>query len=146
MSASPDTANGGDVAAENKLKILIARDKTTMGFAAASCGAEFIRQAIQERGHANVIVATGASQFEVLASLIRATGIDWSKCHFFHLDEYIGIEPTHGARAEMRHRTALTLAACLVLIGMRICCVFPVQAKVCCERNNPRTNGRLMNC
>ena len=68
----------------------------TSGFAAASCGAEFIRRAISERGHANIIVATGASQFEVLDSLVQATGVEWDKCHFFHLDEYIGIPSTHG--------------------------------------------------
>jgi 6-phosphogluconolactonase/glucosamine-6-phosphate isomerase/deaminase len=113
MSASPDdTASGGAATPEHKLKILIARDKTTMGFAAASCGAEFIRQAVLERGHANVIVATGASQFEVLASLIRASGIDWGKCHFFHLDEYIGIEPTHGLCEYARlHRVVLGVSA-----------------------------------
>ncbi len=45
---------------------------------------------------ANVIVATGASQFEVLAALVQATGVAWDKCNFFHLDEYIGIAPDHG--------------------------------------------------
>lgn len=104
-TTSSVTAEGGAAAAAalpetlhdaSKLQIVTAKDKITMGFAAASCGAEFIRRAIRDRGEANIIVATGASQFEVLASLVQATGVEWDKCHFFHLDEYIGISPSHG--------------------------------------------------
>ena len=90
-AAQPETLHDA-----SKLQIVTAKDKNTMGFAAASCGAEFIRRAIRDRGQANIIVATGASQFEVLASLVQATGVEWDKCHFFHLDEYIGISPSHG--------------------------------------------------
>ena len=44
-----------------------------------------------------MIVATGASQFDVLATLVRAPGIDWSRVTCFHLDEYVGIPSTHPA-------------------------------------------------
>lgn len=47
--------------------------KTAMGAAAAAAGAERIRDAITERGTANIIVATGASQFETIEALIRAS-------------------------------------------------------------------------
>ena len=50
-----------------------------------------------ERGGANIVVATGASQFSVLAALGAALGVDWSKVVGFHLDEYIGIAVTHPA-------------------------------------------------
>ncbi|NLE39160.1 MAG: glucosamine-6-phosphate deaminase, partial [Pirellulaceae bacterium] len=45
---------------------------------------------------ANVIVATGASQFEMLAALVAAE-VDWSRVTFFHLDEYVGLPITHPA-------------------------------------------------
>ena len=45
-------------------------DKSQMGKAAAAAGAEHIRRAIAERGAANIIVATGASQFEMLGALV----------------------------------------------------------------------------
>ncbi len=66
------------------------------GAAAAACGAAAIRAAIAERGTANIIVATGASQFDVLAALVAST-VDWSAVTGFHLDEYLGLSTTHPA-------------------------------------------------
>jgi glucosamine-6-phosphate deaminase len=68
-----------------------------MGAAAGGRAADEIRRAIKDRGGANIILATGASQFEVLKNLVRAEGVDWSKVVMFHLDEYIGIGMGHGA-------------------------------------------------
>jgi glucosamine-6-phosphate deaminase len=71
--------------------------KQQAGFAAAKHGAEAIRQAINTSGEANVIVATGASQFEMLQELIKQPDIAWNKVTAFHLDEYIGMPINHGA-------------------------------------------------
>lgn len=79
------------------MKISICQDKMELGRQAASDGAEAIRRAIAARGQANVTVATGASQFEMLAELVKAPGIDWSKVVFFHLDEYPGMPESHPA-------------------------------------------------
>ena len=79
------------------MDIRIFDDKAALGAAAAAQGAEAIRQALAERGEANIIVATGASQFEVLDALVEAPGIDWALVSAFHLDEYAGIERTHPA-------------------------------------------------
>ena len=79
------------------MDIRICRDKQDLGRQAAAGGAEAIRQVIAARGQANVTVATGASQFEMLAELVRAPGIDWGKVVFFHLDEYPGMPETHPA-------------------------------------------------
>ena len=51
-------------------------------------------------------MATGASQFEFLAALVKEPGIDWTKVTGFHLDEYAGLPVTHKAsfRAYMRER------------------------------------------
>lgn len=68
-----------------------------MGAAAAAWGAAFIRQAIAERGEANIIVATGASQFEMLAALVQEPDIAWNKVTAFHLDEYVGLPLDHPA-------------------------------------------------
>jgi glucosamine-6-phosphate deaminase len=72
-------------------------DKEAMGAAAAAVAAEQIKAAIADKGRANIILATGASQFEVLKNLVVAEGIDWSKVVMFHLDEYIGIGQQHPA-------------------------------------------------
>ncbi len=71
-------------------------DKAALGRAAAAAGAAIIRAAIAARGEANIVVATGASQFETLAELVRAD-LDWSRVNAFHLDEYIGMPETHPA-------------------------------------------------
>ena len=56
-----------------------------------------ILQAINDRGLARIIAATGASQFDFLDALTSTTGIDWQKVELFHLDEYIGLPMNHAA-------------------------------------------------
>src|SRR5262245_59576145 len=71
--------------------------KQQMGKAAAEDGAAVIRAALESRGQANIIVATGASQFEMLAALVAQPDIDWHRVTAFHLDEYVGLPITHPA-------------------------------------------------
>ena len=73
--------------------------QTSMEMAAAAAGsaAEVIGGAIETQGQANIILATGASQIEMLGCLIAAGGVDWSKVTMFHLDEYIGLGSDHPA-------------------------------------------------
>ncbi len=79
------------------MEIIVESNKQQLGVRAAERGAGLIRDAIAARGQANIIVATGASQFEMLTELIKAEGIDWSKVTAFHLDEYVGLPLTHPA-------------------------------------------------
>jgi glucosamine-6-phosphate deaminase len=79
------------------MTIDISPDKQELGRRAADKGAQLIREAITAKGHANIIVATGASQFEMLQHLVKAEAIDWSKVTAFHLDEYVGMSITHPA-------------------------------------------------
>ena len=78
------------------MNICIQENKEDNGREAALKGAYFINKVLDEKGHASIILATGASQFEMLNNLIEAE-IDWSKIEIFHLDEYIGIPVTHPA-------------------------------------------------
>jgi glucosamine-6-phosphate deaminase len=68
-----------------------------LGEAAGKDAAALIREAIEKNGRANIILATGASQFETLNQLIGEKNIDWTKVVMFHLDEYIGLPVTHNA-------------------------------------------------
>ncbi len=79
------------------MDIKIMPDKAQMGKAAAAAGAEHIRRAIADRGAANIIVATGASQFEMLGQLVQEPGINWNHVTGFHLDEYVGLPISHPA-------------------------------------------------
>jgi glucosamine-6-phosphate deaminase len=79
------------------MQIHIFPDKIQSGTAAAAHGAQLIRAALAERGYATIIVATGASQFEMLAALVYEPDIAWERVTAFHLDEYVGLPITHPA-------------------------------------------------
>ncbi len=68
-----------------------------MAAAAADSAAGAIKNAIKTKGRANIILATGASQIEMLGCLTATEGVDWTKVTMFHLDEYIGLGPEHPA-------------------------------------------------
>lgn len=70
--------------------------KEEMGAAAAAFGVAKLKEALAEKGSAAFIVATGASQFEMLAALAKAD-LPWNKLTGFHLDEYVGLPITHEA-------------------------------------------------
>lgn len=77
--------------------INITKDALELGKEAGKAAAETIQKAITDKGYANVIFATGTSQFETLNQLVTEKGIDWSKVVMFHLDEYIELPVTHVA-------------------------------------------------
>ena len=77
--------------------IRVYSSRKELGKAAARTAAEKLRVAIAAKGEANLIIATGASQFETLSALVQEGDIDWSRVTSFHLDEYIGLPVTHGA-------------------------------------------------
>ncbi|HTF20880.1 MAG TPA: glucosamine-6-phosphate deaminase [Chryseolinea sp.] len=79
------------------MEVKIFNTKKAMGAEAAHEAAEKIRNAIGKNDVANIILATGASQFETLDHLARQTTVDWSKVVMFHLDEYAGMPEEHPA-------------------------------------------------
>jgi glucosamine-6-phosphate deaminase len=99
--------------------------KQQLGKQAAADGAAVIRRAISQRGAANIIVATGASQFEMLDALSREPDIDWHRVTGFHLDEYDGLPIAHPASFRLYlwqrfvSRLPLPMAAFHFLDGQR---------------------------
>ena len=79
------------------LHVSVHSTKQELGCCAAQAAARLLRAAIEQRGRANLIVATGASQFEVLSALTAADGIDWQRVTAFHLDEYLALPVSHPA-------------------------------------------------
>lgn len=78
------------------LNVRIYTDKIQMGKAAADYVTEKLDQAIQQKGKANLILATGASQFTFLDAL-KTRKINWEKITVFHLDEYKDLSVQHPA-------------------------------------------------
>jgi glucosamine-6-phosphate deaminase len=72
------------------LNVIISENAHALGQLAGRKAAECINYAIALRGQANVVLATGASQFETIKTLV-GQDIDWSRVVMFHLDEYIGL-------------------------------------------------------
>jgi glucosamine-6-phosphate deaminase len=79
------------------MKVVISENKEELGVKAAKLAAELIRKTLTEKGSANIILATGTSQFQTLEQLIKEENIDWSKVTMFHLDEFIGLPLAHAA-------------------------------------------------
>lgn len=79
------------------MNIQIEETKDQMGAKAAADGAALIRKALAEKPVANIILATGASQFEMLSSLVKEADIAWDRVQCFHLDEYAGMSIEHPA-------------------------------------------------
>lgn len=79
------------------MQVEILGDAKAVGRAAAEAGAAAIRSALARKARVDIVVATGASQFDMLEALVAAPGIDWSRITAFHLDEYIGLPVGHGA-------------------------------------------------
>jgi glucosamine-6-phosphate deaminase len=79
------------------IDMVISADREKTGKSAAVRGAAAIRATIAARGAANIIVATGASQLQMLEALIAEPGIAWEHVTAFHLDEYVGLPITHPA-------------------------------------------------
>jgi glucosamine-6-phosphate deaminase len=78
------------------LNVKIYSTKEELGEASAQFVAHELNTAIDKNGAANLILATGASQFEFLDAL-KKQEIDWSKVTAFHLDEYKDMSIEHPA-------------------------------------------------
>ncbi len=92
---------------KDRLKVEIYRTKEEMGHAAAFFVAEKIGKAINFKGHANLILGTGASQFPFLDAFLKQE-LEWGKINLFHLDEYLGLTDKHPAsfRKFLKERVA----------------------------------------
>ena len=76
------------------INISVSSTPVENGRKAAAKIAEVINKAIAEKGHARIVLSTGASQFEMFDALVKMD-VDWSKVEMFHLDEYVDLPETH---------------------------------------------------
>lgn len=75
----------------------ISPTKIENGRLAAEKAAALLKSALERKDSVRFIVATGASQFEMLDHLCTISGIDWGRTEMFHLDEYLGLGIDHPA-------------------------------------------------
>ncbi len=73
-------------------------DVSAMARAAADEALAVMRAAVDARGVAHAMFATGNSQLAFVRTLIEETdGVPWSETVVFHMDEYVGVGPDHPA-------------------------------------------------
>jgi glucosamine-6-phosphate deaminase len=90
---TPSTA----VAYDNA-QVVFHPDVPAMARAAADQAASFMRAAVEDRGVAHVMFATGNSQLAFTELLVTETDdVPWSDTVVFHMDEYLGVGPDHPA-------------------------------------------------
>lgn len=80
----------------DELRVTVHPDEQTLGAATADLLAAGIAEALDRRGSARIILATGNSQFPMTDALAERE-IDWSRVTVFHMDEYVGIPADHPA-------------------------------------------------
>jgi glucosamine-6-phosphate deaminase len=84
-------------------------DAQALARAAADEAAEVLRAAVDARGVAHAMFATGNSQLAFVHELVHATaGVPWSDTVVFHMDEYVGVGADHPAGFQHWIRLRLT--------------------------------------
>jgi len=79
------------------MNIYIFDNKRETSKAAAEKAIKILNDTIVQKGEANFVMATGASQFDFIDYLVSDKTVEWGKTNMFHLDEYIGLKEIHPA-------------------------------------------------
>lgn len=89
------------------MRVVVCADDRALGSAVATEAARRLREAVEARGQARLLLSTGRSQFTTLEALVREQ-VPWGAVDAFHLDEYVGLAPDHPAsfRRYLRERLA----------------------------------------
>lgn len=90
------------------MRVVICESPAQVGRYVGAQAAEALNHALRgPTARARLLLATGASQLEVLADLVTQP-VDWPRVEAFHLDEYIGLPADHPAsfRRYLKERVA----------------------------------------
>lgn len=79
------------------LRVRVCVSNEQLGVEAADAAAALVSQAVQERGCANVVIATGNSQLTFLNAFRERTDVPWAAVTVFHMDEYLNLPPGNAA-------------------------------------------------
>jgi glucosamine-6-phosphate deaminase len=90
-------AAGASSFLRGRLEVRIHETRAAMGTAAAALVSARLQDSVARAGRVAVIFASAPSQNEFLAALRADSAIDWRRVTAFHLDEYVGIRPSHPA-------------------------------------------------
>ncbi|WP_373538633.1 glucosamine-6-phosphate deaminase [Chamaesiphon sp.] len=83
------------------LQVEVYRQEADLVASLVSHTQSYLSTAIESQGSASAMLASGASQVQLLQQLTTVGEIDWGKMTLFHLDEYLGIGGTHPASFQL---------------------------------------------
>ncbi len=84
--------------AAERATVHVHADVVAMARAAADDARAVLRAAVEARGVAHAMFATGNSQLAFVRALVEETdGVPWADTVVFHMDEYVGVGPDHPA-------------------------------------------------
>jgi len=82
----------------DRLEVRVHADQAVLGREAADQAATVLRAAVDARGYARAMFATGNSQLSFIDALVHHTpDVPWAAIDVFHMDEYVGAGPDHPA-------------------------------------------------
>jgi glucosamine-6-phosphate deaminase len=88
-------------------RVLVFDSVNDSAAAAANHAASIIGKAVNEKGYARIIAATGNSQKAFIAALVDVKGVPWDRVTLFHMDEYVGMAEDHQASFSLWIRTRI---------------------------------------
>lgn len=88
------TPNSASTFSREKLTVKVFPTTEEMGRAAAAEVAAKIIELLGQKEEINMVFAAAPSQEAFLSSLIADSRIDWTRINAFHMDEYVGIDPS----------------------------------------------------
>lgn len=77
-----------------ELEARVYSDRASMGRAAGLAVVEAIKSLLDKKANINMLFAAAPSQNELLEFLRNSKHIPWERINAFHMDEYIGLEPS----------------------------------------------------
>jgi glucosamine-6-phosphate deaminase len=80
-----------------RLEVEVHRSAAELATAAAEAATAALRAAVEHRGVANAMFATGNSQLDFVEALVGLEAVPWADVVVLHMDEYLGLGPDHPA-------------------------------------------------
>ena len=93
--SSPISGSVSQTFKVDRLSVVVCRSSEALARYAASLALDYLRSLLNKQDTIRIILATGKSQLPFLEAMINASNLDWSKIVLFHLDEYLGNDPSH---------------------------------------------------
>lgn len=77
--------------------VILSDTAEAAGAAAGQAAADVLAEILERQDRARAIFASAPSQEQMLATLGADPRIDWNRVDSFHMDDYLGLDPSHPA-------------------------------------------------